>query len=203
MSSADDTVRIRKPKQYLSVGMRIGSREVLALERHEKNKKWWRVRCDCGDESVRESSAITTRGHSCKKCSDIKLSATMKAKGTLEPGKSGFRALLSTYKHSAKSRSLVWDLTEDRFKDLTQQNCTYCGIEPKQIHNSYWKGISKEKLGFDAYKYNGLDRIDSARGYTLDNVSPCCVMCNFAKRDHSREVFYEWARRVAKLSEGK
>jgi hypothetical protein len=126
----------------------------------------------------------------------------MKAKGTLDPGKSGFNALLSTYKYSAKARGLCWELTIEEFKHLTSQNCTYCGVEPLQVHNAYWKGVSKEKLGFDAYKYNGLDRIDSTQGYRPDNVSTCCKMCNFAKRDHSREVFFEWARRVAKISEG-
>ncbi len=45
--------------------------------------------------------------------------------------------------------------------------CTYCGKDTGQ----------------------GIDRIDSNRGYTDDNVCACCKTCNYMKRDLSLEDF--------------
>lgn len=43
---------------------------------------------------------------------------------------------------------------------------------------------------------NGIDRVDSAQGYVLTNVVPCCKQCNRAKSDLSREEFLTWVERV-------
>lgn len=47
------------------------------------------------------------------------------------------------------------------------------------------------------FNYNGIDRIDSGEGYTIDNVVPSCPVCNVGKMDRSIEEFYEWALRLA------
>jgi len=39
---------------------------------------------------------------------------------------------------------------------------------------------------------NGLDRVDSLKSYTLDNVVPCCTQCNLAKLDYSLDEFKKW-----------
>lgn len=36
---------------------------------------------------------------------------------------------------------------------------------------------------------NGIDRIDSTKGYSADNCVPCCSKCNRMKLDHSIEDF--------------
>lgn len=38
---------------------------------------------------------------------------------------------------------------------------------------------------------SGLDRVDSSRGYELDNVVPCCTRCNKAKNNMSQASFIE------------
>lgn len=38
----------------------------------------------------------------------------------------------------------------------------------------------------------GLDRIDSTKGYTMDNLVSCCETCNRAKRHMSLAEFREW-----------
>jgi len=40
--------------------------------------------------------------------------------------------------------------------------------------------------------YNGLDRVDSSKHYTLDNVVPCCTVCNRAKSNLTVADFYDW-----------
>ena len=47
-----------------------------------------------------------------------------------------------------------------------------------------------------AFVRNGLDRVDSNLGYTLDNVLPCCSICNYAKQDLRQDVFMQWIARA-------
>jgi len=39
--------------------------------------------------------------------------------------------------------------------------------------------------------YNGIDRIDNTKDYTLDNCVPCCKNCNYAKRTLTQHDFYK------------
>lgn len=47
-----------------------------------------------------------------------------------------------------------------------------------------------------AYTYNGIDRVDNNKGYTITNSVPCCKDCNFAKRDMTHDEFIAWVTRV-------
>jgi hypothetical protein len=69
----------------------------------------------------------------------------------------------SKLKFKAKKRKLVCNITFEQFTKLVDNAiCTYC------------KGPLPE-VGY------GLDRIDSSEGYVLDNVTPCCSVCNTLK----------------------
>lgn len=87
----------------------------------------------------------------------------------------------------------------DDFLLLTKGNCFYCNREPFTIYNwaknSYKKSSQYAKDNAD-YIYNGLDRIDSSKGHTLDNVVPCCKHCNYAKRERSLQEFVDWVLRI-------
>lgn len=43
-----------------------------------------------------------------------------------------------------------------------------------------------------------IDRIDSTKDYSIDNVVPCCKFCNWAKSDLKQKDFYDWVQRVSK-----
>ena len=66
--------------------------------------------------------------------------------------------------HAAKGRKVEVTLTLDEYRQVTASDCAYCGGD----------------LPFAGY---GLDRKDPSRGYTLDNVVPCCRVCNRIKTD--------------------
>lgn len=84
------------------------------------------------------------------------------------------RILLS----SAKARQINVNLKEEEYKDLISLGCMYCGVDL-----SATKGVS-------------LDRVDSSKGYTSDNVVPCCRRCNVAKNDMDSSEFFDWIDRV-------
>jgi dCMP deaminase len=89
--------------------------------------------------------------------------------------------ILNTYKHSAKKRKLSFLLNRKNIIDLIHKECAYCGAKNKNVSNTR-NGV---------VTYNGIDRIDSKRGYELSNVIPCCKICNFMKNNLDVSTFYE------------
>lgn len=102
----------------------------------------------------------------------------------LEPGEAAFNDLYYQYKRTALQRNLDFSLSEQIFRDLTKQNCYYCGREPHRIK----KGQGKTS---GDYIYNGIDRVDNSLGYTKTNVVSCCFDCNSAKNCLSTEEFLQ------------
>lgn len=104
------------------------------------------------------------------------------------------------YRHSYKFRALKagieFAITEDEFRTLSQQTCHYCGTLPESTTRKGTKGKCKTGDSFSIFVYNGLDRKDSSKGYTLDNVVPCCGTCNHAKHTMGYEMFTAWIARL-------
>ena len=65
-------------------------------------------------------------------------------------------------------RSKIWSISLDEFADLMKKSCHYC---QDKLH---------DKLSDSGC---GLDRIDNSKGYELDNVLPCCKICNYIRTD--------------------
>ena len=95
------------------------------------------------------------------------------------------------------------NLTFDDFLVLTQKDCFYCGSPPQNMYNCYndrnKQKYSKERVSNGNFVYNGLDRVDNNRGHDLDNLVPCCLPCNKAKLDRSKEEFLDWIKKVYDL----
>ena len=72
---------------------------------------------------------------------------------------------------SAKTRKLKFNLPLNEFISLITASCYYCG--------------KKGSI------YNGVDRVDSSKGYIKGNCVPCCTRCNIAKMDCTIEQFEE------------
>lgn len=92
---------------------------------------------------------------------------------------------LTRYKHNAKRRFLEWELTKEDFVRLINLDCYYCGAEPSEMI-----------VGRKKFICNGIDRIDSSRGYSLANVAPCCKYCNQMKMAMNDEEFVARCRRI-------
>jgi hypothetical protein len=79
----------------------------------------------------------------------------------------------------------------DDFLRLTQKPCYYCGISPSVKDAKYGNKVASKDIIF-----NGIDRKDSSKGYTLDNCVSACTSCNYGKHQKSSEEFYNWIQRV-------
>lgn len=49
----------------------------------------------------------------------------------------------------------------------------------------------------DEIRVNGIDRIDSSKGYSIDNCVPCCTMCNRMKLDYKLSDFINHVHKIA------
>lgn len=87
-------------------------------------------------------------------------------------------------KNNSIYRGFYSTLTKEVFKNLILDNCHYCGSEPSNV--------CKPKHLYGEMLYNGIDRIDSTKGYEEGNVVTCCKVCNRAKMDMSYEEFVKW-----------
>lgn len=91
------------------------------------------------------------------------------------------------------------ELSFDDFLYLSQQNCFYCDIGPKQIRNHFkycTVEVSDYAIKNGDFIYNGLDRIDNNLEHIKENCVPCCWPCNDIKGNLSKEDFLNWIKTI-------
>ncbi len=158
-------------------GKRFG--KLLALKRipNRGQKVRWLCQCDCGNKTELDSWDLRKKVKSC--------GCLLR----LQKGESFFNLFLYNYKYDAKKRGYVWELSKEKFREFIQQNCFYCGDTPKLRYRTtpYLNGGAL---------FNGIDRIDNNKGYTEDNIVPCCGTCNKAKFKKTTSEFRIWVRRL-------
>lgn len=158
--------------------------KLLVIERVENKggRAFWKCQCDCGKITIVKGASLRT---------GLKPRAGTKSCGCLakfEYGESSFNSIFSAMKKQAIKRGHCWEITKEQAKDLFQKNCFYCGIAPYQSR-------SKTRAN-GKFFYNGLDRIDSSKGYTMENVVPCCGKCNKAKSNLTVSDFSDLITRI-------
>ena len=107
-----------------------------------------------------------------------------------EKGEVGFNRLYGRYQKSAQENNRDWELSTFIFRHLSKGNCHYCGRKPQYISRRPDKNKNYEK--HTEYEYNGVDRLDNTKGYTVDNCVSCCKICNMAKSDMLYNDFIDW-----------
>lgn len=155
----------------------------------------WEAKCDCGN--ITFVRPRTTRSCGCLHI----ISAKENGMGTrkYDPMIATARNVWVRYKtiDRAKEREMTIDF--ETFYTLSQENCYYCGSPPsnkanKAVAAAYASDFAKENGDFI---YSGLDRLDSSKGHTPDNVVPCCRDCNRMKMDMSLEKFERLVEAIA------
>lgn len=95
--------------------------------------------------------------------------------------------LFTSFRTRARRRNLVSNLSKALFTELVDSDCYYCGNEPANKENDRGK----------VYIYQGIDRVDNSKGYEVDNVVPCCIVCNKMKKAMGQEEFLLHIHKIA------
>lgn len=179
-------------------GFKTGMLEVIKESnfRIRENDVTWECICDCNNLCFATTEDLRRKKNPKRSCGCIviKQCREMGKANQKEQGKAGLKRLYVNYKYSCKKYKRLFNINIDVFEKLTSSNCHYCNSPPKQIMRVTSRTKGEFRLG--DYLYNGLDRIDSNKGYTLKNVLPCCKLCNFAKRTTDYKTFLEWIKNV-------
>lgn len=111
----------------------------------------------------------------------------------INTGKVSYKTLYAQYVAGARYRDLVFDLSFDKFCEIVNKSCSYCGEKRKynvyagqdRIRYANRNSISQEGINRAEIFVSGVDRIDNEVGYTQENSVPCCSKCNILKRNLS------------------
>lgn len=143
--------------------------------------------CDCGRQVVIRGNTLRPgkRGQAPKQisCGCHKTKSRVELHNYLKAG----------YVYSAKQRGYEFSLSQDQFERLVSSSCHYCGVPASRPFPRSYRSVNKE---VEVFLWNGIDRVDSSKGYTPDNVVSCCLTCNHMKLDHSREDFLAHIERI-------
>jgi len=101
-------------------------------------------------------------------------------------GQAARHQILATYKKDATRRGKKWLLTDYGFDRLTRGPCYYCGM---LFSNECIMGAKSARGGNGSFLYNGIDRVDNEKDYTVENSVSCCKDCNRMKGKLSLDDF--------------
>lgn len=142
-----------------------------------------KVQCSrCDGISVVRSDRITSKSYVPKSCTNCIDSLQKEIADSKYLDSRHFRKRKFSILGNAKTRGIKVQLTDNEISSLLNSNCYYCGKE----------------------KADGIDRIDSNKDYTINNIVPCCKVCNMMKNKFSLDTFLEQVNKIYhKLIENK
>ena len=164
-------------------GFRVGEMTLLyPTGAKAGNYRVWRARCNCGNEIEWGSNRFTSHKWPVKSCGCKNRYANYSS-----PHKCHLGRHYHIYKMNSRSRGISFSLSKEELSSIITSNCHYCGAPPRPKKTGKLIGT---------FARNGIDRVDSARGYTAENCVPCCNYCNTAKLDRTADEFKAWIAQV-------
>jgi hypothetical protein len=188
------TKEVKMPTKRIDlVGQKFHKLTVIEFNHTtKKGASYYRCLCDCGVEKVINAK-------------NFKQGQTFSC-GCYSKNEKNLR--LRSPNPELLTPKLVWKASYrngcsfEKFLELSQMNCYYCGSPPSNRHNIYssrmrLKGnVAQDLFEKCWWQYNGLDRIDSSKNHSEDNIVPCCIKCNKAKLDMTTEEFKAWINSI-------
>ena len=141
----------------------------------------------CKEYNISEFKGINSETKTCKNCREQNKKQDKlrdKEKRNLL-GRTSINQSFRSYMKEANRRNLEFQLSKDIFCNIIKENCHYCNE------------INNEK------NFNGIDRLDSNKGYMVDNCVSCCSLCNYLKNKTSFDVFINRIQHIVTYSKNK
>jgi len=171
------------------IGKTFGNLTVLSKDNSKIKigNVYWLCQCKCGKIISRPTSRIQNAPleSACRRCFNLFINDKF--------CRTGYKDISGTYwksiENSAIKRNIDFKLTiEEAYQKLVDQNfkCALSGVDIK---------ITKY-ITIDKDLNASIDRIDSSKGYTLDNIQWVHKDINFMKNNHSDDKFINWCAKV-------
>ena len=165
----------------VDIGDKFKEWTVLDIRRNSRNALEYFCECSCGNRRWFEKAELINpnRSFACHSCAG----KTRKEAVTLRNGRVGELTLTryNKLKKSAIKRGYSFEVSIDFLWNLFLNQRHICAIT-----GDYIKSLSKASL----------DRIDSSKGYTEDNVQWVTYQANVSKHTMSMDSLYEFCRKV-------
>ena len=166
---------------------KVGHLTVIKLsnKRTKNRDRHWVCLCDCGRTKIVRQYLLKTE--ITKSCGCLVSQVGNRSPHWRGHGEISL-SVWSKLKRDARKRKLSFDLKMEEVWDLfLKQNrmCVYTGLP---------LGFPKTTSSYDGTA--SLDRIDSSKGYTLDNVQWVHKAVNIMKQDMSNEEFFEFCKLI-------
>jgi len=169
------------------IGQKFG--KLLILDKiktyNGKQRAMFKCRCDCGKiRLIRDDSVL--RGHSLS-CGCSKYQHSFNNRNW-----KGYGEISATHwlkiKHGAERRNIEFKITIEEIWNLFLKQNRKCALSGTDL-----------QFSTTIKKYNGtasLDRIDSSKGYTTDNIQWVHKDINNMKQYYSQEEFLNWCQKI-------
>lgn len=187
-----------KELKPLTIGQRFGRLTVVSkdIEKSiERRKPCYFVKCDCGSpiKSVLKSTLMDKR-HPLQSCGCLQKEKA----GYVEDRAIALKKIIYIKTKNRHIKDLKCDessfISFDLYIKKIEEHCFYCGT----IKGSFLRDRRTDFI----LKYNGLDRLDSSKGYTEDNTVPACKWCNISKNKMSVDEFINFITRLHNYKKG-
>lgn len=173
-------------------GQKFGFLIVVSLSHKDKNYLWyWNCLCDCGNYCIVRCDRL--KSHLNINCGCR--SSFYTSNNRIAPNyQSNISRILRQYKKRGIKSGKGYSLSREDFEKLIFDNCYYCNSRPNNCC------VIKTKFQNIKLFYNGIDRVDSSKGYSINNCVSCCIVCNIAKNSMTINEFFTWIDAVYKFS---
>jgi len=172
-----------------------------ALRRNKHSQIVWECKCSCGSVTEVPSGHLGHRTKSCgclKKGTNKNSRASCHAAGSESPYWKGIGEIsgykLSKIRYAATKRDLIYEVEDDYIWKLFLKQDRKCALSGLPIEF----GTKGRELGTAS-----LDRIDSTKGYTPENVQWLHKDINQMKMDLTEQKFVDLCKRVCYISNTK
>jgi len=139
------------------------------FEEGSKKRAAFKFKCDCGKYTFQNARDVKSGKVKSCGCLHKEVVAKIGKNNSLKDCQGFTNLLYYRFLAGAQRRKINVAINQTQFESFLQKRCNYCNAKPT---NTF-----KAKTACE-YHYNGLDRIDSKKGYTMDNIVPCCKYCN-------------------------
>lgn len=178
-------------------GQKFGKLTVLKLSEKKRVKghvrTFWSCKCDCGKEVAIAVSGL--RGGTVS-CGCIRKDMVVQM-NYMKLSKNPIMSVAKRYYRSVYANKEGDTISFEEWLPLTQLPCAYCGTSFSNRLNKYRTrynakkvvSVTEEQIESSYFYYNGLDRVDSSKPHTKENVVTCCKTCNRIKSNMTVQEF--------------